>query len=59
MLLGLLGIVVTNPNTLIGSDCSPITIIGVGGGVCSANIVCCQNNNFVSTLSLRVANETH
>ncbi|KAI0717155.1 hypothetical protein C8Q76DRAFT_617405 [Earliella scabrosa] len=29
----------------VGIDCSPITVVGLGGGTCSANAVCCQNND--------------
>ncbi len=48
-LLGLLGIVLQDTNVLLGVDCSPITVIGVGSGsACSANAVCCENNNVVS-----------
>ena len=50
-ILGLLGIVIQGVDVLVGLDCSPITVIGVGtGNSCSANAVCCQNNNVVSTL---------
>ena len=48
-LLGLLGIVLQDTNLLIGMDCSPITVVGVGSGnACSANVVCCENNTIVS-----------
>ena len=50
MLLGLLGIVVQGVDVLVGINCSPITVIGVGsGGSCSANVVCCQDNSVVRT----------
>ena len=50
LLLGLLGIVIQGVDALVGLDCSPITVIGVGtGNSCSANAVCCQNNNVVRT----------
>jgi hypothetical protein len=45
-LLGLLGVVLTDLNVLLGVNCSPITVIG-GGSSCSAQPVCCQNNSFV------------
>ena len=49
-LLGLLGVVLQDTNLLIGLDCSPLTVVGVGSGnACSANVVCCENNNIVST----------
>lgn len=47
-LLSLLGIVVQDLNVLIGVTCSPITVIGVGGGSsCSAQTVCCEDNSHV------------
>ena len=53
-LLGLLGIALQGLDVPVGLDCSPITIVGVGAGnQCSANTVCCQNNNVVSTFPLR------
>jgi hypothetical protein len=49
IILGLLGIVLKDLNVLVGLTCSPITVIGVGtGNSCSANVVCCENNSFVS-----------
>ncbi|RDX54532.1 fungal hydrophobin [Lentinus brumalis] len=52
-LLGLLGIVLQDTNVLLGVDCSPITVIGVGSGsACSANAVCCENNNVGGLLSI-------
>ena len=48
-LLGLLGIALQGLDVPVGLDCSPITVVGVGAGnQCSANTVCCQNNNVVS-----------
>ncbi|KAH9919983.1 fungal hydrophobin [Epithele typhae] len=45
-LLGLLGIVVEGVDVLLGLNCSPITVIGVGSGSsCSATTVCCENNS--------------
>ena len=44
-----LGIVVQDVNVPIGVTCNPISVIGVGtGNACSANAVCCDNNNTVS-----------
>ena len=51
LLLGLLGIVLGDITGLIGLNCSPLTVIGVGtGNACSAQAVCCTNNNVVSSL---------
>lgn len=47
LLLGLLGVVVQGLDVVLGLDCSPISVIGVGGGSCNSNVVCCQNNDIV------------
>ncbi|KAI0717366.1 fungal hydrophobin-domain-containing protein [Cerioporus squamosus] len=53
VLLGLLGIVIDGLDVVLGLDCSPITVIGVGsGGSCNANVVCCQNNNVGGLISI-------
>ena len=50
LLLGLLGIVVNGVDVLLGINCSPLSVIGIGSGnACSSNAVCCENNNVVST----------
>ncbi|KAF9256170.1 fungal hydrophobin [Marasmius fiardii PR-910] len=41
-LLSLLGIVLGDTTSLIGLNCSPITIIGGGNGGCNTNTVNCQ-----------------
>ena len=49
-----LGIIVQDVDAIVGLTCSPITVIGVGGGECSANAVCCEDNSHVSeVLSFR------
>ena len=48
LILGLLGVVLTNLNVLVGSDCSPITVIGIANGQCASNPVCCDQNSWVS-----------
>nr|CAC86006.1 hydrophobin 3 [Dictyonema glabratum] len=45
-LLGPLGLVLSGLNIPIGVTCTPISLLGIGGNSCSANPVCCQNNNF-------------
>ncbi|CDO70112.1 hypothetical protein BN946_scf184806.g39 [Trametes cinnabarina] len=52
-ILGLLGIVIGDITGLVGLGCSPISVVGVGSGnACSANAVCCQNNNVGGLLSI-------
>ncbi|RPD65512.1 fungal hydrophobin [Lentinus tigrinus ALCF2SS1-7] len=51
-LLALLGIVVQGVDVLVGLTCSPITVIGVGGGSCSAQAVCCQDNSHGGLISI-------
>ncbi|KAK7472328.1 hypothetical protein VKT23_000447 [Stygiomarasmius scandens] len=46
LLLGLLGIVLGPINAEVGLNCSPISVIGVGGNSCTAQPACCQDNNF-------------
>ncbi|KAL7284176.1 hypothetical protein ACG7TL_001458 [Trametes sanguinea] len=52
-ILGLLGIVLQDVNVLLGLNCSPITVIGVGtGNACDAEAVCCENNSFGGLISI-------
>ncbi|GLB42733.1 putative fungal hydrophobin [Lyophyllum shimeji] len=52
LLLGLLGIVLSDLNVLVGITCNPISVIGVGGNSCTAQPVCCQNNNFNGLIAI-------
>ncbi|KAL4081298.1 hypothetical protein V8B97DRAFT_1913384 [Scleroderma yunnanense] len=48
-LTGLLGIVAEIPlvGPLLGLNCSPITVVGLGTGAnCAQQTVCCQNTQF-------------
>ncbi|KAI0315418.1 fungal hydrophobin-domain-containing protein [Amylostereum chailletii] len=45
-ILSNLGIIVQDSDVPVGITCSPLSIIGVGGNDCSANAVCCENNDF-------------
>ncbi|KIJ98709.1 hypothetical protein K443DRAFT_123535 [Laccaria amethystina LaAM-08-1] len=50
-LLALLGIVVVPVSTLVGIDCTSINALGIdGGGLCTAQPICCQYNNFAPLL---------
>ncbi|KAJ3490118.1 hypothetical protein NLI96_g1662 [Meripilus lineatus] len=51
-LLNLLGIVISPLNALVGSDCSPINVIGAGQSSCSATPICCTNNNVGGLISI-------
>ncbi|ESK95428.1 hydrophobin [Moniliophthora roreri MCA 2997] len=51
-LLGLLGVVVQDVTAQVGLTCSPITVLGLGGNSCSAQTVCCENNNFNGIVAL-------
>ncbi|KAI0646332.1 fungal hydrophobin [Trametes meyenii] len=56
LLLGLLGIVLGDLTGLIGLNCSPLSVIGVGSGnACSSNVVCCTNNNVGGLISIGCA----
>ncbi|KAK7460516.1 hypothetical protein VKT23_009236 [Stygiomarasmius scandens] len=52
LLLGLLGVVLGDLNLDVGLTCSPISVIGVGGNSCTAQPVCCQNNNFNGLIAI-------
>ncbi|KAN0075534.1 fungal hydrophobin [Tylopilus felleus] len=52
VLSALLGIALPNVAGLIGLDCDPITVIGAGGNSCTAQTVCCTNNNFNGVVNL-------
>ncbi|KAF5354403.1 hypothetical protein D9758_010747 [Tetrapyrgos nigripes] len=45
-ILGLLGVIIQDLNVLVGINCSPISVIGVGGNSCTAAPVCCEDNTF-------------
>ncbi|KAF9524820.1 fungal hydrophobin-domain-containing protein [Crepidotus variabilis] len=51
-LLGLLNIDVSDITALVGLTCVPITLIGIGGNSCTAQPVCCQNNNFNGLIAI-------
>ncbi|KAI8970910.1 fungal hydrophobin [Trametes punicea] len=51
-ILSLLGVVLQDVTTTIGLGCSPISAVGLGSSTCSANAVCCQNNNVGGLISI-------
>ncbi|KAL0947658.1 hypothetical protein HGRIS_013745 [Hohenbuehelia grisea] len=51
LLAGLLGIVISDVTALVGLNCSPISVIGLGGNSCSSP-VCCSDNKFGGLIAL-------
>ncbi|THU84055.1 fungal hydrophobin [Dendrothele bispora CBS 962.96] len=51
-ILDSLGIVVEDPDILIGVTCTPISIVGAGGDSCSTNPVCCKDNSFGGVVAI-------
>ncbi|PCH38992.1 fungal hydrophobin [Wolfiporia cocos MD-104 SS10] len=52
-LLGLLGIVLEDADVLLGLDCSPLDVVGVGSGSeCNAEPVCCTENGIGDLISI-------
>ncbi|KAF9463412.1 fungal hydrophobin-domain-containing protein [Collybia nuda] len=53
ILFGLLGIIRQGLATPIGISCTPIDVFGIGaGGACTAQPVCCANNNFHGVVAI-------
>ncbi|KIY43422.1 fungal hydrophobin [Fistulina hepatica ATCC 64428] len=50
-LLALLGIVLTDVVD-VGIDCSSISLLSILGSSCSAQTVCCENNNYSGLIAL-------
>ncbi|KAH9475218.1 Fruiting body protein SC3 [Psilocybe cubensis] len=51
-LLGLLGVVIQGVEVLVGINCSPIDILGIGQNGCHSQPVCCQNNDFSGIIAI-------
>ncbi|KAH8822453.1 fungal hydrophobin-domain-containing protein [Flagelloscypha sp. PMI_526] len=39
-------------NSAVGLNCSPLSVIGISGNSCSAQPVCCSNNNFNGVIAI-------
>ncbi|TFK64404.1 fungal hydrophobin [Pluteus cervinus] len=46
LLTSLLGIALGGATGQVGINCTPVSVLGVGGNSCSAQPVCCTNNHF-------------
>ncbi|PPR08289.1 hypothetical protein CVT24_001129 [Panaeolus cyanescens] len=42
-ILGLLGVVLGPVNALIGTNCTPLSVLALAGNSCSSQPVCCSN----------------
>ncbi|TRM65947.1 fruiting body protein SC1 [Schizophyllum amplum] len=51
-ILGELGIDVGSLSGLVGLQCAPITILGLGGNTCTAQTVCCSNNTYNGLINI-------
>ncbi|KAH9911365.1 hydrophobin [Epithele typhae] len=52
-LVSLLGVDLSGITGKVGLQCSPVSAVGVGSGSsCSAQAVCCQNNNIGGLISV-------
>ncbi|TEB20998.1 hypothetical protein FA13DRAFT_173510 [Coprinellus micaceus] len=54
-LLAVLGISTQGLSGYVGSNCSPISVIGLGSGTCVRQPLCCTNNNFNGIIALGCA----
>ncbi|KAF9047206.1 fungal hydrophobin [Hymenopellis radicata] len=52
VILSLLGIVLPDLTAIIGINCSPLSVVGVGGSECSANPVCCEDSSVGGLISI-------
>ena len=54
VIIGLLLSLLNNLDVLVGLTCSPLTIVGIAQGQCSASPVCCSDNSHVSDAFLHL-----
>ncbi|KAF9037128.1 fungal hydrophobin-domain-containing protein [Panaeolus papilionaceus] len=55
LLLGLLDLAVTPYWALVGITCTPVTIIGISPSSCTAQILCCEHNDYNGILAIGCA----
>ncbi|CAA7266225.1 unnamed protein product [Cyclocybe aegerita] len=51
-LLAAVGVVLEDLDLLVGIKCTPISVIGVGGGSCTSQPFCCSNNSYNGLVAL-------
>ncbi|KAI0738054.1 fungal hydrophobin [Daedaleopsis nitida] len=51
-ILSVLGVALQDVTAKLGFDCSPISAVDLGGSTCSAQPVCCENNNVGGLVSI-------
>ncbi|KAF9045401.1 fungal hydrophobin-domain-containing protein [Panaeolus papilionaceus] len=53
LLAGLIGAVLpAAANVLVGMQCHPLSVVGVGGNSCNSQPVCCENNEFNGLINI-------
>ncbi|KIJ29927.1 hypothetical protein M422DRAFT_268599 [Sphaerobolus stellatus SS14] len=53
IIFGLLDIVLDDLSVIVGLGCTPITVLGLGGGAnCAQQPVCCTDNDFNGLINI-------